>query len=283
MGMKIKKKDVATGANARPASVRHAPWTPLWKLGLAALLAYGALQLLVRTDFFRTRVEAELSRRMGMEMRVGRIRATESFNLKLRDVISVSRDAGIEARTLRIRWRLFRPRAVSRLESLRVEGLALTFAPDPEGVVQPAVLGRMSRMVLESVGAGLPAPGIPGPAPGRGNPARAVSTGMDGPIEIRWASVRWQDSEGNLQASVSGMELAWKSMTLPNGRRVAHVDCRAAEVKVANGPQITGLHVELIDAGDRKFLLNLDATDWGTAQKPRPVETEYRELLDAME
>ena len=55
-------------------------WTRLWKLGLAVLLIYGALQVLVRTDFFRARVEAELSRLTGMEMRVGRIRATESLN-----------------------------------------------------------------------------------------------------------------------------------------------------------------------------------------------------------
>ena len=45
------------------------------------------------------RGEAELSRMAGMEMRVGRIRATESLNLKLRDVISVSKDAGIEGAT----------------------------------------------------------------------------------------------------------------------------------------------------------------------------------------
>ena len=56
-------------------------WSLLWRLALAALLVYGVLQLFVRTNYFRLRVEAELSRMTGMEMRVGRIRATESLNL----------------------------------------------------------------------------------------------------------------------------------------------------------------------------------------------------------
>ena len=94
--------------------------------------------------------------------------------------------------------------------------------------------------------------------------------------------MRWQDAAGNLQASVSGMELAWRAMELPDGGQVSHVDCRAAEVKVVNGPRITGLHVELIDAGDRQFLVNLDAADWGAAQKPRSAEAEFREMLDNM-
>ena len=81
-------------------------------------------QILVRTDVFRAQVEKELSRLAGMEMRVGRIRATESLNLRIRDAIGVSDVAGIEARIVRIRWHLFRPRGEPMLESVRVDGLA---------------------------------------------------------------------------------------------------------------------------------------------------------------
>ena len=89
--------------NAGDARLRRAPRSCApccGKLALVVLLVYGALQVLVRTDFFRSRVEAELSRLAGMEMRVGRIRATESLNLRIRDVIGVSKVAGIEARTV---------------------------------------------------------------------------------------------------------------------------------------------------------------------------------------
>lgn len=285
MGLRGKPEVADAGAHARPASGCRVVWSLSWKLALALLLVYGALQLFVRTSFFRSRVEAELSRLTGMEMRAGRIRATESLNLRIRDVISVSKDAGLEARIVRIRWRLFRPKGVSMLESVRVDGLAVTFAPDAEGVVQPAFLGRVSRMVLDSVGASLPdAAGAVKP-PDADPPAadEDAPEGMGGPVEIRWASARWQDAAGNLLASVSNLELIWVAMALPNGGRVSHLDCRAAEVKVVNGPRITGLHVELLDAGDRQFLVTLDASDWGGARKPRAAEVEYRELLDAMD
>lgn len=275
----------SAGAPPRPLFGWSLLWSWLWKLALLVVLGYGALQLVVRTDFFRTRVEEELTRLTGMEMHVGHVRATLSLNLKLRDVISVSKDAGIGARTVRIRWRWFRPRDVSVLESLRVEGLAVTFAPDAEGQVQPAALGRVSRMLLEPAGASS-AIGAAGEAAAReeSRAAKAASpVRVVGPVEVRWASVRWQDAEGNLLASASGMELAWMSMLAANGRRVAHVDCRAAEVRVENGPRITGLHVELIDAGDRSFLVALDATDWGGATPSPAAQTNYRDLLDALD
>ena len=68
----------------------------LWKLALVLALVYGALQILVRTDVFRAQVEDELSRLAGMEVRIGRMRATESLNLKIRDTIGISDVAGIE-------------------------------------------------------------------------------------------------------------------------------------------------------------------------------------------
>jgi len=57
-------------------------------LGIAVAL-YVAAQVVARTDWMKKTVEAELSRLSGMPVRIdGRIRATESLNLKIRDVIS---------------------------------------------------------------------------------------------------------------------------------------------------------------------------------------------------
>lgn len=275
----------AETAGARTRIVGRLLWTLAWRLGLAALVAYVALQVLVRTDFFRTRVEAELSRLTGMEMRVGRIRATPSLNIKLRDVISVSQEEGFEARTVRLRWRLFRPRDVSWLESLRVEGLAVTFAPDAQGHAQPAFLGNLSRMLLESAGAD-PAQAASSGRPAAthaGRAAGALAGWIPGPIDIGCGSLRWQDAAGRLLASATGVELSWQSMAAANGRQVAHVDCCVEELQLANGPRISGLHVELIDAGDRQFLLALDAPDWGAAAPPPNPAAEFRELFRAMD
>jgi hypothetical protein len=282
------KKHEATdaGTRVRTVSIGRALWAFLWKLALAVLLFYGVLQVLVRTDFFRSRMEAELSHLAGMEMRVGRIRATESLNLRFRDVISVSEVAGIEARLARIRWRLFRPRGEPMLESVRVDGLALTIAPDENGAIQPVFLGSLSKKVFDWAGAPLPLElgAVAGGMETVGGPSgKALEEWIRGPLIFRGVSVRWQDAQGNLQAAVTGMDVTWMSVETPNGGRISHVDCRAAEVKVVNGPRIMGLHVELIDTGGKQFLVDLDAADWGSAQKPPSVEAEYRELLDSMD
>jgi hypothetical protein len=59
-------------------------------------------------------------------------------------------------------------------------------------------------------------------------------------------------------------------MRLPDERgRISHVECRAAEVQVVNGPRIRGLHVRLVDTGDRQFLTALEAADWGGLRRRR--------------
>jgi hypothetical protein len=264
----------------------------LWKLGLFVLLLYGALQLWVRTDSFRTRVEKELSNLVGMEMRVGRIRATESLNLKIRDIISVSDVAGIEIRVARLRWRWFRPTGVSMLESLRVQGLAITIAPDENGVLQPAFLGSLSKQIYDWVGISMPEPAV-SPAVAEPPAEAAADAGASvlsafasmgiGPVSFRDVSIRWQDAEGRLVASVSGLNVARMSMELANGETVAHVDCSVEKVKVERGPSLSGLHLEWLEAAGRWFLVDLSAEDWGSASRPRSLEDEDRALLDSMD
>lgn len=284
------RKNPDAGDAKRPFSVGCALWAFGWKAVLAFLLVYGALQVLVRTDFFRSQVEAELSRLAGMEIRVGRIRATESLNVRLRNTIGVSEVAGIEVRTSRIRWRLFRPRGEPMLESVRVDGLALTLAPDGDGTLQPAFLGKLSKKMLEWAGVPLPEglekadngkSLVPSDLPPEG--PRALADWIRGPLIFQNVSLRWQDAEGNLLASVAGMDLTWMSEVTPNGGRISHIECRAEEIQVVEGPKIAGFHVELVEAGGKQFLVNLEAADWGGAPPPKQVDAEYRKLLDAMD
>ena len=261
-----------------------------WKLALVLALVYGALQILVRTDVFRTQVEDELSRLAGMEIRIGRMRATEGLNLKIRDTIGISDVAGIEARVARVRWRLFRPRGAPMLESVRVDGLALTIAPDATGAIQPAFLGRLSRNVFAWTG--LPAPSElaterepdagAAPAQKAGAP-RSLEDWLGGPLVLQNVSIRWQDAQGRLQASVSGMDVVWTPLVTPKGRRVSHLDCRMGEIKIVNGPRIADLHLEMVAVEGQRFLVDLQAADWGGAPPPAAPAAEARALLDAMD
>ena len=260
--------------------------TVVWWLVLLLLGLYGAVHGVVRTEFFRLRVEAELTQRLGMEMRVGRIRATESLNLKIRDVISVSEDAGIEARQVRIRWRLFRPRGAPWLEAVLIDGWAVTFAPDAAGVMQPALLDRVPEQILAWAcpgGKGRPAGKRPaGEKAAAEEAGKAFYRGIP-TLALRGGTLRLQDEAGILVAAVAGLDVIQNSISLPNKEPISHLDVRAGVVQIAGGPRIVGLHVELVDAGDRQFLTQLAATDWGSAPRPRTAESEYRQLLDAMD
>lgn len=281
----LKKKEAGARGGLRDGC--RALGSLLWKLALAVLLVYGGLQLAVRTDVFRARVERELSRLTGLEIRVGRIRATESLNLRIRDVISVSDEAGLEARLIRVRWRVFRPRGEPMVEAVLVDGLALTFAPDAAGVVQPAFLGRYAGTAFEWAGVKVAAKPGAGAAPAEpvaaAGPAPAVAVRDVPRVVLSGMSVRFQDEKGNFQGSMTGMAATWMSMRLPDGGRISHVDCRAGEVRVVNGPRIRGLHVRLVDTGDRQFLTALEAADWGASPPPRAPGDEMREMLDAMD
>ena len=251
----------------------------VWRAALALVLGYGALQLAVRSNYFRTRVEAELTRVTGMPVRVGRIRATESLNLRIRDVISVAEEAGFEARLIRVRW----PRGEPLLESVRVDGLALTFAPDGEGEIQPAFLGDYARTAFEWAGVRMEAP-AERPAEDRPQakpPGRGVRKTPQ--VVLRGMSIRFVDAKGNLQGSMRGVDVSWTAMSLPEGGRISYASCRIEEVRMANGARITGLRVKLIDTGDRQYLAGLDADNWGALPAPGNREKEYRQLLDSMD
>ena len=252
----------------------------VWSLLLAALLAYGAAQVFVRTGVFRSLVEARLSRLAGMEVRTGRIRATASLNLRIRDVMAVSDRAGFEARLVRIRWRLFRPRGASLLESVRVDGLTLTAAPGADSGLQPAFLGNWPGRLLAR--AGLPVPAD------LAEPARPDRAAAGGPVAglrvprvvLSGVSLQVLDAQGQGQVAAAGMEIAWTALELADGRVVAHLGCRAAELKVAGRPRIVGLRLELLEAAGQRFLLALDAADWGGL---KPAGQESADLLRALE
>jgi len=275
--------------------LRGKSWTgwlggAVWRLAVLLLVLYGAAQVGSRTEWFRRRVERRISDLTGLDVRVGRIRATEALNLKIRDVVSLTDRGGIELRLVRVRWRFFRPRGAPLIESVRVDGWSATFAPDARGEWRPAVLGRPLEQALGLAGIRLPEPEAlaeAGTPPAGGEPAGQAGGDRSAEelprVEMRWGTVRIEDAAGGRLATVSDLDLLLTSMRTPADGRVSHLDVRAGELKVAGGPRVAGLHVAMVEAEDRRFLAALEADDWGAAAPPPDPSAEYRALLDAMD
>lgn len=279
---------------ASPSIRSRHPWTftgllggIVWRVGLILLLVYGVAQVTLRTEWFRRKIEREFSRIAGVEVRVGRVRGTESLNLKIRDVISISEEGGFDLRVVRIRWRLFRRRGTPLIESVRVDGWDATFTANGSGPMSSSAMGQVMNDLRVPVGMGLPgvfsrtSPPAAAPSPSAQTPCHSLG---DVPrLEMRWGTVHLHDARGVALISIKGLAFLWSTMPRPDGGRVAHFAVRAEEVQVAKGPRIEGFHMEWIDTQDRQFLSVLEADDWGGVTRPRSAEDEYRDLFDAMD
>ena len=279
-----------------------------WLLTLAALAAllYLAAQIFARTDTMRVRLEAMLTDLAGMPVRIdGRIRATEALNLKIRDVICLDGDSGMTVAILRIRWRLFPPRGESHIESIWAENVQLTLSRLPDGTIRPPQFARLGRKAAGYIG--VPALSIDAPAtvqegaaenamPGQPPSSEPSSAAPDETtaeasapaqprpvlplLRIQNARVRWLDADGTELASATGIDATIRTLALPeigmnpllgpgDVRSVTHLRGYAAAISVTSTVHITGLRLDLIQAGAQTYLSHLSAADWG--QHPPPA------------
>jgi hypothetical protein len=262
-------------------------WRLVWMLLLAVLLVYVGIHLWVRSPWFENWVEERLSELVGMEIQVGRIRATEALNLKLRDLIGMTELAGVEAKVVRVRWRLFRHEGDPWLESIRVDGGSITVAPDRRGRIQPVFLSRWMEqlpawleagaVVREETDVALAAGGEDGVEPS--SPLR-----MQLPyLRIQWGSVRICDAQGAERLMADGVSLERSVMTLPDGRKLMHTQADIQRIKLFGGSQLLGMHVEFMELDGRLFVVACEARDWGDVPQPVSKAEEYLALLDAMD
>ncbi|NLB65100.1 MAG: hypothetical protein GX803_01345 [Lentisphaerae bacterium] len=261
--------------------------TAVWWLALLLLVLYGVLQVGVRTEIFRRWLEGELSRIIGLKVQIGHVRATESLNLKVRNVIMVAEEGGFDLRVVRIRWRLIRPRGGSRIESVRVDGWEATFAADGAGPLAANAIAEIVDTVIPSsrLGSeeGSPRPAEPDEGAEQTPGWEEGALGSIPRVEMRWGTVHVRDAEGNMRLSALGLDCLWTVSQLPAGGRVAHVDLTAEELQLAGGTHIAGLHVELSDYGDRLILTSARVGDWGGETQSAIPGEDYRALFEAMD
>ena len=271
-----------------------------WALTLAgiAVVLYIAAQIVARTDWMRNKVEAELSRLSGMPVRIdGRIRATESLNLKIRDVISYEGESGLRVGILRIRWRLFAPKGESHVEAVWAENVSLTLTVGADGTIRPSFLGDCGRQA--AVYAGLPVlsreatPAEQAVEQAADGDAKADGEGVKARpalevlplLRIQNARVRWCGADGEEIASAEGIDITWRTLGLPeigmnpvlgpgDDLTVSHLRGYAESVVVPPSVHVAGLRLELIHAGTKNYLSHLSATDWGRQKPPQnPAES----------
>lgn len=273
----------------------------LWIAIAAAAILYGIAQAAVRSPWFRVAVERRLSKAAGMEVRVGRIRPTESLNLRLSDITALEDRAGLEVKVIRIKWTFFARRGFSRIRKLIVEDAVLTMAPDAEGRLLPSFAGDRAWELVSGLTQGR----LPGPSeqPAAGAGAAAAEAGSAparaaGGMHREFGGIRdvrlvrgtfsLRDAGGNERAAAKDVDIVRHVGFGEDGRRVERWEVQAAMLS-AEGMQLPHLDwaAEFTEPGGWKVtrFASDGWSDWAPAASPDGIDRtaeQYRELLDSI-
>ena len=262
---------------------------------LAAVLLYGGAHAAIRSPWFRVAVERRLSQAAGMEVRVGRIRTTESLNLRIGDVSALEDRVGMEIRVLRVKWNLWPARGRRHIRRLVAEDAVLTMAPGKEdGHLLPAFvgdrvwtfLGRLTRDLVPLIA----------PPPEELRTAEPQDSGAPSPARDGIESlpdfrlirgvVSLRDASGRERASAKDLEV--ERILQGSGGTASERWTIQADVLTIEGMQQTGVEWSALhDAQGWKVLhfktreiSGWEPADGGDALQDA-AET-YRELLDSI-
>lgn len=264
----------------------------IWIAIAAAAILYGAAQAAIRSPWFRVAVERRLSMVTGMEVRVGRIRPTESLNLRISDITALEDRAGLELKVMRVKWSFFAPRGFSRIRKLILEDAVLTMAPDDEGHLLPAAVGDRTWDLVSSLTQGrlqnMPQGGRKpdgGAAEGGRNQGEGVGIGH---VRLLRGTFSLRDANGRERAGAKDVEIDRKVGFDGEGRKVEHWEVEAA-VLSAEGMQLSSLDwaADRTEAGAwnvTRFVSD-GWSAWTPAGAPDEVERateQYRALLDSI-
>lgn len=272
----------------------------LWIAIAVAAVLYGVAQAGLRSPWFRVAVERRLSNAAGMEVRVGRIRPTESLNLRISDISVLEDRAGMEVKVLRVKWTFFARRGFSRVRKIIVEDAVLTMAPDEQGELLPAFVGERTWELVSSLTQGRlqNAAETPGENEGTGF-AVPADGGKDGGrmyrefggirnVRLLRGTFSLRDANGNERASAKDVDISRKIDFGTDGRKVEHWDVQAAMLS-AEGMQLPNLDwaADFTEAGGWNITrFSSDGwSDWGPAPSQEEMERtteKYRELFDSI-
>ncbi len=248
---------------------------------IVAVILYGALLVISRTEGFRVFVRKKLAEAVPMTFEIGRCALTPSLALRLERVRAVDTATPgapeAAARRVLLRGRVDGWRRV-RLVRAEVEDGHIDFVQAGEGSWAPGLLAEPAAWLVRMCGLGgglfdgdraAPPRGAAGPAASGGGGAPAGGTALSLALVLRDVNAAWwaAGDGGTPLARLDGVSLDVTPLRVP-GRDVVHVRLAAERFDVREGAALSGLDVEFLRAGDRQLLLEMRVGRAGEAALP---------------
>lgn len=243
-------------------------------LSLVVIL-YGAAQIMARTAGFRDLVGQQLEARLGLPVKIEDSRVNARFDLTLENVVTEGTkrpdSPGLRAKRMYFAWSLADwLRGGLGVRAVDLEGCKVVLRRDDSGGWAPREFQPLSDVLGKWLEFDL-APATNATARAdqeaatNGYPAKAKSDAWQD--KIRAARVRFSLTRGEViwwsggsaeLASVKGVDLHVTPVEVP-GRSLTHLRLTVDQAISEKGERVSDVQVELLDAGDRQFVLGFEA------------------------
>lgn len=286
------RKRARTEESPEPRKARKSRIRSIWSgfklLLVLALLLYGALLVIGRTEGFRSLVAQRLEKVLGMPVKIGAASLNPKYGVTLRDVESegMRRDGspGIRAKQVQIEWRWGDVWRVGRpgIARIGIEQPVLVFEEQGSGDWMPASLAPVGEFLLRQVQFSIPmrtsAAAQPPPTPKEKKAARAKASsatalvgGLDASIVVKRGEVSWWKAGTRAPlASIEGATLYATPLHLPE-REVTHYLLKVDRAASSNSG-MQNLIAEVLDARDQQLILRFVCDRLAPQEMPASAE-----------
>ena len=250
-------------------------------LVLFAILYLG-VWLLGFTAGFRSYLEDDLQRRLGLPVKIRKARLTPDLNLVVEGLATEGSgrkgQPGVAVQKGRLEWTLLDAGRWHwpRLRRIQIEGCSLAFAPAEQGGWAPTALTAFSAQVADWGGFGLPTP-KPAPPPVDLEPEKTAPAKPAKPanvldqlrhcvLDLDDGRMVWWNEDGRELASAQKIRLAVTPLALPN-RLMIHGLLTVDEAHRTDGRRARNFRFEFLDLRGQQIVLELKA-DWTPTGAP---------------
>ena len=280
-GSKKKKKEGPTEAVAGGGILRSL-LRGCATLFLVLVILYVTMLLFVRTDGFRAYLEGQLEKKFGLLVDVGSSRIGWLGDLTLENIVPVSGNGSgggrVQVKRMVVHTdclTVWKSNLAATFSDLTVDDCELTFQQVSEGAWEPAGLKSLNQWLNQWCKIDLIDPADELERRGEGavesekpSTSQQVLGLVDSfQLNLRRGTVRWEDAEGDLLASVHDLEAYVTPLQIPT-RDATHIHVRASSVQLSPSEVIRDLDVELLKSVDTYRVLRLDVERQAVGHAP---------------
>lgn len=231
------------------------------------LIVYVAAQVMARTAGFRDLVGQQLELRLGLPVKIEDSSVNWRFDLTLINVATLEakkpNSPALRAKRMFFAWSLSdRMRGGPGLRAVELDRCVMVLRRAEDGKWLPAGFQPLSNVLckwleFDLTGSTSLLAQVGAESAGKTGSRQDCPPSQRFPFALRQGEITWWDGGDAARANARGVSVQITPVKLP-GRALTHLNLAVDQASCDRGDIIRNLRVELLDAGDREFVLGSD-------------------------